>query len=154
MVPLHGCIHQERNEMACHISKWQCIQQDFINPLYFLYLVLTDCFKDLRVTAKSFTTQISCKPPYIFFSSCSHKTLLTRGIYSEPASPGLYPPHITLLYPMITVPTCRHLNAKAGVRCTAWGKADWGVYLEISIFLKRRQVNLLPGARAQYTHLP
>lgn len=98
VVPLHGCDHQERNEMACYISKWQCIKQHLLNLWYLLYLVLTDCLKDLRVTAKSFTTQITCKFPCIFFSSsCSHKTLIARGLYSELVSTGQYPAHITLL---------------------------------------------------------
>lgn len=86
--------------------------------------------------------------PVCFFFSFSQNISNQRHLFRI----GLYPAHITL--PIITFPTCRHWNAKAGVKCTAQGKADWSVYLEISILVKRRQVNILPGALAQYTHLP
>lgn len=80
VVPLYGWIHQERNKMPCYISKWQCIRQDVTNLWYLLYLVLTDSFKDLRVTAKSFTIQITCKFPYIFFFSFSQNTSRKRHL--------------------------------------------------------------------------
>lgn len=88
------------------------------------------------------------------FTSHFHKTLLTRGIYSEPASPGLYPPHIALPVPHAHFPYLQTPKCQSRSKLHSTGKADWSGYLEISIFLKRRQVNILPGALAQHTWLP
>lgn len=122
VLPLHGCIQQERNELTFYTSKWQCIKQGSINFWYLLYLVLTDCFKDLKshsqITDNPNHMQVSL---YVFFFP-SHKTLVTRGIYSELASTGLYPAHITL--PMITFPTCRHLNAKQEMHSTGESRLE------------------------------
>lgn len=62
--------------------------------------------------------------PTLFFFSFSQNITNKRHLFRT-SQPRAVP---TTPLPMITLPTCRHLNAKAGVRCTAQGKQT-GVFI-------------------------